>query len=589
MKRALVGLAILIVAGLFGSWAMYHDILDALTERFILADPRVRAGDHAVETSRRIGFQTSDGVRLNADVHRPVGPAKTPTILVRIPLTNTFFNRLRTDAIGRYWAARGYAVVVQGTRGRYESGGDFYPLSHERRDGLETLRWLSRQPWYDGRLAMWGGSSFGHTQWAVSDQVEHGPQALFVQIASSRFREMFYPGGAFSLESALYWAVRSRGDRDRDVDIADLDRAAGVLPIVDADDVAIGDTDFFNDWVLKRDDDDYWRAIDGRDRPGQLKAPVLLMAGWYDPFLPGQLRDFQDILARADPTVADRTRLIVGPWGHATEVRLPGQDEPTPYRSESVVRMIPWADEMLGLAPAAGAPKVSLFVMGVNEWRAEKEWPLARTRYVRFYLHSGGRANTSAGDGALAMTPPDGAQPPDRFDYDPRDPVPSAGGAMLGERSGPKLQNAVEGRSDVLVYTSEPMARATEVTGPVSAEIFVASDAPSTDFTAKLVDVHPDGSAYNLASGIRRVEPAGAGAGDVIAPRPIRIELWPTSNVFLPGHRIRLEISSSNFPRFDRNPNTSEPAATATAVRVAAQTIFHSHDRPSYVLLPIIP
>lgn len=568
-----------------------NQLVDSITENFILPSERNPPAEYAVKTERRMGFTTSDGINLLADVHRPVGLSKTSTILVRIPLTKTIFNRLRTDAIGRFWAARGYTVVVQGTRGRYESGGSFYPLLHERRDGIETLRWLARQSWYDGRLVMWGGSAFGHTQWAIADQSAPGPQALFIQIASSRFRDMFYPGGAFSLESALYWAIRSRGDRDRDVDVADLERGTAVLPILDADDQAIGDTDFFNDWILRKNDQAHWMAIDGRNRTTNLQSPVLLMAGWFDPFLPGQLMDFEEIIATADPDVAKESRLIIGPWGHATDVDLPGDIQVEPYRAESVIQAVPWFDARLGVREGEARPKVRLFVMGLSEWRDENEWPLARTEYTKFYLHSDGQANSRHGNGTLSTKPPVGPEPTDRYDYDPRHPVPSAGGAVLGERSGPQLQNAIEDRADVLVYTTKAMKHPVEITGPVSTVLHVTSDAPTTDFTAKLVDVHPDGSAYQLSNGIRRVifTPSDEPGFDPAMPREVRIDLWPTSNVFLKGHRIRLEVSSSDFPRFDRNLNTGEPPATATTTHMAAQTVYHSEFHPSYLLLPKIP
>lgn len=333
--------------------------VNLVANQWVLPNEGVRAATYSVKTERGVGFNTRDGIVLRADIHRPLGLTKTPTVLLRIPLTKTIATRLRADVVGHYWASRGYTVVIQGTRGRYESEGRFYPLIHERQDGLETLLWLATQEWYDGRLAMWGGSAFGHTQWAVADQNNPGPNAFFVQIASSRFRKMFYPGNAFSLESALYWAMRSRGTEDREVSMKDLEVGVTTLPIIQADDMAIGDTDFYNDWLAKRDDEQFWESIDGVGRPATVQAPMLLLAGWYDPFLPGQLEDFVEMTTHAKKAVADQVRLIVGPWGHATSVQVPGMDAAIPYRQSSLAPSLPWFDHYLGQGGGAACHAAS--------------------------------------------------------------------------------------------------------------------------------------------------------------------------------------------------------------------------------------
>ena len=225
-----------------------------LATRSLLPNEGVRVSSYSVRTKRLVGFTTSDGVRLVSDIHFPQKNGKTPTILVRIPLTNKLGNRVRADVIGRYWARRGYTAIIQGTRGRYGSGGKFYPLLYERQDGIETLEWIRTQPWFDGNVFMWGASSFGHSQWCISDRPDLGLKALFVQIASTSFRRMFHDGGAFSLESGLFWAIRSRGSQDREVKMTNLDQAVQDFPLIEADDRAIGDTPFFNDWVLNQND-----------------------------------------------------------------------------------------------------------------------------------------------------------------------------------------------------------------------------------------------------------------------------------------------------------------------------------------------
>jgi uncharacterized protein len=552
---------------------------------------KARAPDYKVRVERSVAFAASDGVMLVADIYRPTTPTPAPTILLRIPFTRTLKNDLGVEVVGRYWASRGYNVVVQGTRGRYKSAGINYPLIHERQDGLDTLHWLARQPWFDGRLGMWGGSAFGYTQWVLADQSEPGPTALMIQIASTDFYGMFYPGGAFSLESALFWAARSRGAKDQDPSMVQLERGFAGFPLIDADDHGPGDTQFFKDWVSHSQRDDYWKAIDGENRARTLKCPVLLMAGWYDPFLPSQLRDYMTIKSDAQPEVATGTRLIIGPWSHADSVRLADGSTAGSYRRASLTPSLPWFDhQLLGrpLDPSLAAP-VKIFVMGENVWRDEQEWPLARTRYQTLYLSSRGRANSAQGDGELSDELPaqsNASQPSaDSFVYDPRRPVPSRGGAMLGPRAGTYDQQQIERRSDLLVYSTQPLVRDTEITGPIRVVLEVTTSAPSTDFTAKLVDVFPDGKAFNVSDGIlRRSYPL-----HMSKPEEITIELWPTSMLFRGGHRLRLEISSSDYPRFDRNPNTGGDIATETHPRSATQRVFHDAVTPSRIILPVIP
>lgn len=557
----------------------------SLIERVYFPTDNVREAEYAVRIDHDVALTTRDRVRLVADIYHPVTEMAAPTIMVRIPFTNTFGNRFRAKAIARYWASRGYHVVIQGTRGRYKSDGAYYPLVNEREDGLDTLAWLAQQPWFDGRLGLWGASAYAYTEWVLADQSRPGPSALDIQICSTSFYDMFYPGGAFSLESALYWAIRSYGDTDRDVAQSALDDGQRGFPLLEADDRAAKDIAFFNDWATHTEHDEYWRAIDGVDRPRTLKAPALLMAGWFDPFLPSQLRDFLEIRQQADPAVAAKSRLVIGPWAHAWTIKMPDGYLDEPFRKAMLAPTISWFDQHLTGRPPAehgGAP-VTLFVMGDNVWRMEQEWPLARTVYTPYYLRSSGPANSASGDGRLERDSASEPEPPDSFRYDPRQPVPSAGGAMLGNNAGIKKQNDVESRGDVLVYTGRVLEADTEVTGPVKVILYVETTSPNTDFTAKLVDVYPDGTAYNVSDGILRRPYHASG------PTEISIDLWPTSTVFKQGHRIRLEVSSSNYPRYDRNPNTGRHIPTETEPATAQQTVYHGPKWPSRMVLPVIP
>lgn len=568
------------VAACLLGWVAYQLAPSALARVLGFQRP-----EYAIRIERGVRLITSDGVALVSTIHRPQRLTKTPTILVRTPLLNDWSVRLSADAVGRLWAERGYTVVLQATRGHYPSGGTYVPFRYERQDGIETLRWLAQQPWWNGRLGMWGGSYFGYTQWVLADQQHPGPAALFVQICSTDWHRMFYPGGAFSLASALYWAVWSSNDLPTPPSPESLQPGFDRFPLIEADDRLGRDFAFFNDWVTHTTRDDYWAAVDGEQRVESLAAPVLIMAGWYDPFLPGAIDDFLRIRQNKTPAIAANSRLIIGPWAHARPVTLPGGPRLRNYRLDSIAPSLPWFDRHLrtGSDDSTEAP-VRIFVMGKNVWRDEMEWPLARTRYVPYYLHSAGKANSVHGNGVLTVSAPSSEEPADTFVYDPRQPVPSLGGAMFGSHGGIALQDAVEKRPDVLVYSTAPLEDDLEVTGPIHLMLHVSTTVPATDFTAKLVDVHPDGSAYNVSEGILRRRYRG-----LAQPTAIQIDLWPTSIVFLKGHRIRLEVSSSHYPRFDRHPNTEDPIATATHPVTATQSAHHGSATPSYLLLPVIP
>lgn len=313
------------------------------------------------------------------------------------------------------------------------------------------------------------------------------------------------------------------------------------------------------------------------------------MAGWYDPFLPSQLDDFIQIRRSAISTVSEQSRLIIGPWTHAGEVVFPNGVRAENFRRQSLAVSLPWFDETVqhSQSQSNDPSPVRIFVMGKNEWRSEKEWPLSRARATSLYLGSGGKANSAAGDGRLDQAEPLADEPTDSFLYDPHHPVPTAGGAMIGAAAGIARQNAIESRNDVLVYTTAVLRNDIEVTGPIALVLYVSTSAANTDFTAKLVDVHPDGSAYNISDGILRQSYSGPGGTAEV--HKIRIDLWPTSMVFFKGHRMRLEVSSSNFPRFARSPNTNSNFATETNSVSSTQIVHHSSRFPSRLILPFVP
>lgn len=587
-RRILQGVGAVAALICVSAWTTYQMGPSLLAYRLGL-----RRSQFAVRSMKGATMLTADGVPLVANIYRPQHTTHTPTILVRIPLTKDFRNSLFVNVIGKMWAERGYTVIIQGTRGRFGSGGTFYPLREDRQDGLQTLNWIAKQPWFDGQILTWGGSAFGHTQWAIADQANPGPSALMVYFASTDFYQMFYPGGAFSLESALNWAIRSHGTKDQ-TDWPPTDeviQASTGFPLLDTDKRATGsDVPFFKDWAEHPNRDAFWAQIDGQNQALALKAPVLLMAGWYDPFLPTELSDFMHIRQSQEPGVADRSRLVIGPWTHASQVTFPDATKRDNFRRESLALSLPWFDEISGLGTSTPASSpIRLFVMGKNEWRSEQEWPLARTQYLPFYLSSEGQANTAAGDGTLTTSVPTAQETVDSYTYDPLHPVPTEGGAMIGPAAGIVRQNDIEVRHDVLTYSTPALNHDLEVTGPISLTLYVSTTAANTDFTAKLVDVHSDGSAFNVSEGILRRSYRAIHGPSTEQTYEIHLDLWPTSMVFFKEHRIRLEVSSSNFPRFDRNPNTGNRIASEVNVIPAIQAIRHGRGYPSRLILPIIP
>lgn len=549
----------------------------------------VEPAQNRVKIERKVSFTVRDGTTLRADVFHPAGLKKTPTILVRIPFSETVETCFLEEVIGRLWAERGYTAVIQGTRGRFKSGGEFYPMSFEREDGIETLAWLAKQPWYNGEIGAWGGSAYGQTLWSIADQTSPAIKSMELYFTSTDFHQMFYTGNAFSLYTALGWTLRSHDKHKDEVEwptTARIVKAASRWPLRDADKGDLGHSvDFFQDWMRHKNVDEYWKQVDGENQNAKFHGPVLFLAGWFDPFLPTELNDFHNV-CKTD--VTNKTRIIIGPWSHARDVELPNfQSTENKFRPKSVASSVPWFKETLGRQPCSAGQSqspVSIFVMGVNQWRSENEWPLARTKYTPFFLQCRGHANGMLGT-ATAMAANNSF---DDFTYDPNNPVPTVGGAMIGPAAGMYRQNTVEQRADVLTYTTQPMEQDIEVTGPVKLALYVSTDAPSTDFTAKLVDVYPNGSAYNLCSGILRKSYSTAQTEKSI-PTKIEIDLTATSNVFRKGHRIRLDISSSDFPRFDRNPNTGRDPVTESNPRIAHQKIFCGSNFQSQIILPVIP
>lgn len=551
-----------------------------------------------------------DGVVLRADVYRPDTNARLPALLERTP-----YSKRRAAGDNRFerMAARGYIVVVQDTRGRYTSDGVARPHD-EANDGYDTVEWVAALPWVNGRVGMFGVSYSATTQLMAAPRRPPHLVAIHPSSSYNSRYDMVFQGGAFYMADGLSWNLGQAADvkRRRTDPAADRDGPIGMTP---------AERERFNtEWLwhlplksldlpdLRRDApgyyemlahpsyDDFWRTFDIESRHAEFDVPAQHLTGWYDALLNGTLRNFAGLRRNARTERARfAQRLVVGPWTHSgpTEQSTSiGDVNFGPDAGFDAERsMFDWFDHWLKDAATGVLDRapVRLFVMGANQWRDEQEWPLARAVTTPFYLRSGGRANSLTGDGVLSREAP-GTEPADRFVYDPANPVPT--GARGGYSRAPSDQREVERRADVLVYTSDPLAEPLEVTGPVTARLWVATDGTDTDFTVKLVDVYPDGTARALTDGILRTryrfsKSATAPMRPHVAEE-VTIDVGATGIVFLRGHRIRVEVSSSNFPRFDRNLNTGAPFGEG-AVRVATNTVLHDAAHPSRIDLPVIP
>jgi len=538
----------------------------------------MRKSMYSVSIEKKVPIPMDDGKILCADVYRPERLSPAPTILIRVPLDNNFKGKTMSNVLGRMWAERGYNVVIQGVRGRFFSEGKHIPFKGERADGIATLKWLNTQTWHNGKVGMWGGSYFGYTQWEISDQDSLGFSAMLTQISSSSNYAMFYPNGVFAFKSALFWAIRAHSNVDTPKESGQLAAGFQDAPMIKADDRTVGDIPFYNDWASHTRPDNYWLSVDGKDRAKKLDIPILMMAGWYDPYLSSEVQDFEDITQGPHK----ECKLIIGPWCHAETVVMPNGYKDQNYRLASIAPSIDWYDKHLKGLTVKDTPPVKLFVMGINEWRYENEFPLKRTKYTTYYLSANKYSSSPKAD--ILDTVLKDTESVSTYRYDPQTPVPSLGGAVLGDNAGALNQEKIESRGDVLIFTTAVLKSDVEVTGKIKLILNVSSDAKNTDFVAKLTDVYPDGTSFNISEGIVRGSYEGK---DVV--KNISIELNPTSNVFLKGHKIRLEIMSSNYPRYSLNYNTGGNNYDETTGIVAEQKIYSGKLFPSQLILPVIP
>jgi len=537
-----------------------------------------------------------DGVSLYGVLYRPVVGKRFPVLLIRSPYDTQ--NPKYLDWVMRF-TQNGYAIVLQDCRGRYESEGEFKPYVNEANDGYDTYEWLGQQPWCDGNIGTFGISYPGFTQLQPAPLRNPYVKAL-VPIANQEdnYGHLRY-NGVLQLENAINFLWIGHHNLQHIVRTnINIDGLFRHLPLISALD-EVADRPFYRETVMHSSFDDFWKSYSMKGKYKEVDVPALFITGWYDNLLHEGFKCFKGWTTQAYSFKTRKlSKLLVGPWTH-TQIGSAKICGDINFGATAEIDIpnthLRWYDQRLkGIDSGIDQePPIKIFVMGANTWRFEQEWPLARTQYQKVYLHSQGKANSDQGDGWLDFDPPKD-EGPDLFQYDPEQPVPSLGGqSMLPKNTGPRDRSSLECREDILVYSTKPLGKNLEVTGPILVRLFAASSALDTDFTATLVDVYSSGQAIHICEGIVRCRFRDSYESPTLIQPGIvyeyEIQLWETSNLFKTGHIIRLEISSSNFPRFDRNQNTGNPLGMDTEIQLATQTIYHNTKYPSHMVLPVIP
>ncbi|HTV60445.1 MAG TPA: CocE/NonD family hydrolase [Verrucomicrobiae bacterium] len=595
-------------------------ILNALVFVFVfifVAPAGVRAQQtsepsYGVTVQGSVPMKTRDGVTLYADIYRPKADGKFPVVLMRTP-----YDKSTGWAVDPAFliASHGYVVIIQDVRGRYTSEGEWYPFRHESADGYDTVEWAAALPYSDGKVGMMGASYVGATQMLAA--IAHPPHLAGIcpQVTASNYHDGWtYQGGAFEQWFDQNWTTQLAGDTLHRMIEKNTDALIGAptlpltaYPLFNYDSLPAGSSasaelaPYYLDWLAHPDYDEYWKQWSIEEFFPQIQVPVLNVGAWYDIFLRGTLRNYMGIKAHGGSEAArNGQRLLIQIGGHAGFGKRIGDvdfgDEAVKFPYTQVV--IDWYDYLFkGVHNEFSTDKpVRLFLMGDNAYRQEADWPPPEAKPASYYLHSDGSANSLRGNGSLSLKEPK-AEPIDKFTYDPANPVPTIGGPLCCDAEhyepGPRDQRAAENRDDVLVYSTKPLAEDLEVIGPVSLDLWVKSSAVDTDFTGKLVDVAPDGLAMDVAEGILRMryrdsqeKPDLMNPGQVYK---ITVDMVATGNVFKKGHVLRLEVSSSNFPRFDRNLNTGAVQSTSKDFVSATNTVLHDSEHPSAVVLSVVP
>jgi len=547
-----------------------------------------------------------DGVDLSADIWLPPasqGDGPWPVLLLRTIYDN---QEARYIEWTREFTARGYAVVMQDCRGRGDSDGEWEPYVCELYDGYDTHEWIGQQNWCDGNIGTFGLSYPGFTQTLPATLRSKYLKAV-APIASQQdnYGHHRVDGVIHHNVSFAFLNMLGRSMQYESLKHFDQDTFFFALPLDTAMEKVSTTHPYYAGVIAHEQYDEWWSSYSLRDKYDQVDIPSYFITGWFDSLSNENFKLFNGWSKNARSEEArKKTKLLVGPWSHqiAPWGRVPmgenGEYADRTFGKQALSDVIEmhmhWYDQQLkGINTGIDdeAP-IRLFVMGENVWHDEYEWPLARTEWTKYYLHSSG--NASGKYGTLSVKAPSSEEPVDQFIYDPANPVASLGSQyQTFDFCGPHDRSELQQRDDILTFTTAPLTEDTEVTGPIRATIWASSDAIDTDFTAALTDLEPDGKAIALCEGIVRTRfRNGTDKPEMMTPGDIyefEIDMWNTSNMFKNGHSIRVEISSSNFPRYNRNLNSGNPIATDTEITIANQTIYHDSDHPSHVTLPVIP
>lgn len=541
----------------------------------------------SVKAYYHLPVEMRDGIALATDVYLPEEGGTFPTLLVRDMYTNG--SAAVRQRYAKFATANGYAFVFQSVRGRYDSEGNWYPYFQEINDGDDTLTWIAEQPWSDGQVGMFGSSYLASVQWLAALNKNPALKAIAPAVSPGNYyRDVAYPGGAFSLLSRARWGIGLSGSRTNMSFAVDWINGIKHLPLEELGESVGFKVRHFQDWLAHPTYDAYWKPLNLEGRAAEMAVPALNIGGWYDVFLRSTIGSYKTMTEQAATQQArDGQRLVIGPWPHAWNTSTGVGDldfgESSMIAAEAL--FLEWFDYWMKDGPAPSGAPIRIFVMGENVWREETQWPLANTRYQPYYLHA---------DRSLSTDRPTSNRGELRYTYDPEDPVPTLGGNIMEPTlRGPYDQSPLDDRDDVLRFTTEPFTSATEITGPIKAEIYAESSATDTDFMAKLIVVKPNGMAFNLVDGVIRARfREGFEEEKLIEPGEVYkydIDMWATSYRLSPGDRLRVDITSSNYPRLARNLNTGAPFAKTSAMRVARQTLHLSREFPSSITLPIIP
>lgn len=510
-----------------------------------------------------IEVPAKDGIILLTDHYQPKKIPNAPVILVRTPYgRKSFFGVL----YGRLVAERGYQVVIQSCRGTFGSGGEFFPYKNEREDGLATIEWMKKQDWYPGLFATIGGSYMGFTQWAIAADAGPDLKALTPAITASEFYNMAYPNGSFSFQSRLDWVINIATQEElnrfqRSANDKKLQEAYNHLPLNEIPKIYFNkDIPYWELFLDNQKNFDLWESIGVHKKIFQITTPISMSTGWFDIFLPWQLKDYRTLCNNGN-----KPYMTIGPWAHSQPRGL----------GNSVKDSLAWFDKHLkDSAQNLRSAPVKLFIMGANEWREFQEYPPGNTETVSWYLHEHNQLSLELPVDAAA----------DTYTYNPADPTPNIGGTLLMKNAGSRDNKILESREDVLIYTGPVLNTPIEVIGSVSMVLYCKSSLEYTDFFARLCDVDKKGVSRNICDGITRLTPKSKkDTGEDI--KMITFDLWPTAYHFKVGHKIRVQISSGAHPRFFRNLGVAESLSTATEMKQATQSVYHDSIHPSHIKL----